>query len=116
MPGDASLDITMSQTARGPSTQSADRNLFVHTEAGATVRCETSVPIPRFLWERLKAYVEMIEPNNPEFCQAYWRDYANAPGWYYGGEAGEHGPFPTEDEARRIGPLKDSEMRAEYPE
>ncbi len=37
-------------------------NVWQFTEAGGTVRLETPDPLPKALWERLKRYVEVLEP------------------------------------------------------
>ncbi len=39
-----------------------DKNRWSYREAGGTVRLETPDPLPRALWERLKRYVDMLEP------------------------------------------------------
>jgi hypothetical protein len=40
-------------------------NVWVYSEAGATVRLETPNDLPKALWERLKRYVEMLGPARP---------------------------------------------------
>jgi hypothetical protein len=37
-------------------------NVWTYCEAGGAVRLETSDPLPKALWERLKRYVDVLEP------------------------------------------------------
>jgi hypothetical protein len=46
--------------------RSANFNEWVFSEAGGMVRVETPNPLPRALWERLRRYVEVLEPAKPE--------------------------------------------------
>jgi hypothetical protein len=41
-------------------------NVWAFAEAGGSVRVETPDPLPRELWLRLKRYVEVLEPAEPE--------------------------------------------------
>jgi hypothetical protein len=45
-----------------PSSRPFEVNTWSYSEAGGTVRVETPIPLPRALWERLKRYVDILEP------------------------------------------------------
>jgi hypothetical protein len=42
----------------------AGANVWVYSEAGATVRLETPVNLPMALWERLSKYVQVLKPSD----------------------------------------------------
>lgn len=50
----------------GHGKKKATVNEWTYEEAGGSVRVETPNPLPRALWERLKRYVEILEPSKPK--------------------------------------------------
>lgn len=57
-----SIEKTSKVQEERPHRRDASINAWDFTEAGGTVRVETPNPLPRALWERLKRYVEILEP------------------------------------------------------
>ncbi|HEV2968834.1 MAG TPA: hypothetical protein VGY55_02520, partial [Pirellulales bacterium] len=48
----------------------AKGNVWVYSEGGGTVRLETTDPLPRELWARLKRYVEVLNPSPEQTKEA----------------------------------------------
>ena len=52
-------------TIQNNAATSPDMNVWVYSEAGATVRLETPDPLPQALLERLRRYVDLLGPVEP---------------------------------------------------
>lgn len=57
--------IAVPLSGSGKYELASSSNHWVFSEAGGTVKLETPDPLPRALWERLKRYVDMLEPAKP---------------------------------------------------
>ncbi len=57
-------------TAAPLVTSTVTGNVWQYKEAGGLVRLETPDPLPKALWDRLKKYVEMLEPSSNQGGEA----------------------------------------------